>query len=655
MFHRHAISFAVVCVLGLVLLMVGCQAPTMGRAHVESTSAFSSSDLMREADLAFTEQRYVASELYYSRLSKRQDISAAEKPQIFKRLAQSAVKAGHHNSGFFALSQWAALDSGANDTPEYFVLGLEIYRQLGMRGELAQLTDRLLSDEELPWAVRARGGVALAAMQFDDDDFADALKTLDGFYSVAPDVLGRAAMERAFLRQLRDAPWSSDLAGMVNNGNRDRFPYALISFENARRKVDNEKSWPSAWKDMRRALTVANLADKSYLGDILLALERDHGQSNLSVALAVPLTGRYRTVGRKIASGMAAAQWMLANYGVEVEVKVINTDAIGWTKRIAQLPSNFSLVGGPLRVSAFRELSSSGAMDGRAFFTFLPGLSDDLEGNMAWRFFPSRRDEVRALADMTVNKLGVRRLAVLLPDEQYGRNMSNLFRQEVATLGASVVASQTYPPDDHPQWGKRVASLLGVPANFNKKSPLPGPKFGAVFIPDGWAQAQLLIPNFFFYDASDVVFIGPDLWSRALDREGIQENYYKLAVCPGAWWEESGEAQRLTQFLAAEGLGQADFWVALGYDYLHLTAGIGSLPSRWNASDMNKKLSSLGDMSFAMAPLSWDESGKASQQLYLFTPNQSGKTISDTESISKGVAQARSKRAKRLKTWRANH
>ncbi len=652
MFHRYVILFVAICALGLVLALVGCQAPTMGRVHVESTSAFSTRDLMREADLAFTEQRYVASELYYSRLSKRQDLLEAEKSHVFKRLAQSAVKAGHHNSGFFALSQWAALDLGANDTPEYFVLGLEIYRRLEMRGELAQLTDRLLSDVTLPWAVRSRGGVALAAMQFEDNDFTAALKTLDGFYSVAPE--GRATMERAFLRQLRDAPWSADLANMVNESNRDRFPYALISFENARRKVDDKKSWPSAWKDMRRALTVANLADKSYLGDILLALERDHGQAKLSVALAVPLTGRYRTVGRKIASGMAAAQWMLANYGVEVEVKVINTDATGWTTRIAQLPPNFSLVGGPLRVNSFRELSSSGAMNGRAFFTFLPGLSDGLEGSEAWRFFPSRRDEVRALADMTVNRLGMSKLAMLLPDEQYGRKMSKLFRQEITALGASVVASQTYPPDDHPQWGKRVASLLDVPADFDKRSPLPGPKFGAVFISDGWAQAQLLIPNFFFYDASDVVFLGPDLWSRALDREGTQENYYELAVCPGAWWEASDEAQRLTQFLAVEGLGKADFWVALGYDYLHLAAGMGTLPAGWGARDVNKRLSSLRDMKFALAPFSWDALGKASQKLYLFTPSPSGKALSDPESIAAGVAQARDKRAKRLKTWNEN-
>ncbi|MGE4506341.1 MAG: ABC transporter substrate-binding protein [Desulfovibrionaceae bacterium] len=634
------------------VLLAGCQTLSTAQPRVKQTATLGTAELQREADAAFAEGRHPAAELYYARLAERPDLPDGARPEVFRRMAVSAAEAGHANSAQQALSRWVELDPSATRSADYFVYGLRVYHELGMRGAEAQLADRLLHDQQLPWPVRARGGVALAGLRFAEGERALALETLHSFYGQAPDDPGRAAMERAFLRQLRDEPWDTALPGLLTPANRDSFPYALLAFEEGRRLADDEDEWPRAWKAMRRVVSRAELADKTHLGDILLGLERDHGQPSLSVALLVPLSGRYQGIGRKVAAGAGAAQWMLANNGVELEVKVINTDAPGWTERVAALPPQFVLGGGPLRVSAYRELEASGALAGRALFTFLPELEAGAEGARAWRFFPSRRDEVHALAEMAVGELGIGRLAIFAPDEQYGASMGDLFRQEAAALGGSVVAAGTYPPKDHPQWGRRVSSILNVPAGFDKEQPLPAPPFGAVFLPDGWSQARLLIPNFHFYDASDLVFLGPDLWSRALDAKGVEEDYFSLAVCPGAWWEGSAGAVQLADFLGSEGLGEADFWVALGYDFLHLSAALGGLSSGWDAASLNARLSTLGDHSFAMAPLAWDGQGRASQHLYLFTPTAEGKTLADPEKLAAGVARAKAKREKRMELWK---
>lgn len=56
-------------------------------------------------------------------------------------------------------------------------------------------------------------------------------------------------------------------------------------------------------------------------------------------------------------------------------------------------------------------------------------------------------------------------------------------------------------------------------------------------------------------------------------------------------------------------------------------------------------------MDFSLAPISWDADGKASQQLFLFRPEQNGKTRIDATIVSKTLSRAKAKRAARVKAW----
>ena len=336
----------------------------------------------------------------------------------------------------------------------------------------------------------------------------------------------------------------------------------------------------------------------------------------------------YGKVGIKVLRGAGLAQWHLAQEGVDMDLRVINTEAPGWDKRLAELPGHYTVVGGPLRVQAFKrlyELHSPGAevLKKRAVFSFLASLGDLEEGRDAWRFFTSRNDEVRSLVSLAVDDLNIKDLAVFYPAEKFGRTMAQTFYREASPLGGRIRGMQSYPPGNLKQWGKSTGKLLKVPANFseNKDAPLPLPDFGAVFIPDGWNQAQILLPNFFFYEGDQLLFLGPGLWSRALDSaKDIDEHYYRLAVCPGAWWEGSEGGRALQSSLTEEGLGQADFWVALGFDFIRFAGKFGTLPANWDANEVNKRIVTAQEIDFSMARMTWNNQGVASQDLYLFSP-----------------------------------
>lgn len=632
----------------------GCQSGMqIGRRSLESTATLPTPQLMQEADNAFAGGRWSQSEFYYQRLAERQDLEPKQRPEVFRRLADSALRAEHPMQARFALEQWAAISPDVTSGWQYNALMLDAYRALGQEGELASLRGQLLHDESLSWALRHRAGVRLALGYAAEGNEAEALRTLEEFYAQAPSSEARGEMEATLFQGLQDLESVDPLAKAVVPARRMAFPGALVLFEQARRSArGSEKEWDRSWKTMRGILSSADLADKVTPGDMLQALERANGQPRTGVVLLLPVTGRYQEVGRKIVRGAGAAQWMLANNGVEIDIKVINTDAPDWLARLRNLPPQYAVVGGPLRVSSFKELEESGELSRRAVFGFLPSLGEAREGTQAWRFFTSREDEVRTLVRLTSQRLGITNFGVLHPEEPFGTEMASLFRRQVLLAGGNVTSQKSYQPKDSPSWGRRISELLNVPTSFNKEAPLPHASFGAVFLPDGWSQAQLLVPNFFFYDATDMVFLGPNLWSSALDRvNDVEEAYFRLAVFPSAWNPMAPGAEKLQALMDSEGLGQSDFWVALGYDWLRMTSGLGALPTGWTPAEVNARLQNL-KMEFSLAPMTWDADGVTYQDMYLFTPGPDGGTeLVNPEEFTARFDRAKAKRIERRKLW----
>ncbi|MDC0336290.1 hypothetical protein OAN24_05300 [Pseudodesulfovibrio sp.] len=642
----------------MVLFMVWGCAP---KQTIKSTDLLSTPNLLVEADAAWQAKQYEAAELYYSKLLERHDLVKSELPLIYSRLSESAFKSGHYHQARIALENWANLDTKALDDPAWERSYLGTMAALGKTERLQNHLKWLLQNHQMPWQTRREVAFWYSDYFQQKGDTERALDVLEGFYKQAPDMTARFSFEHEFLQKVQnlDDKQITALSTSVSAENQWRFPYALVGFERGVRQSSDAEAWSVVWRNLRSLAANADLADLIPFENKLAELEAKYGLPRIGLALALPLTGPYGKVGVKILRGAGLAQWRLAQDGVDIDLRVINTEAKGWDKRLAELPGHYSVVGGPLRVEAFKRLYETAepgqrVLDQRAFFTFLSSLGELQEGREAWRFFTSRNDEVRSLVRLAVDELNIKDLAVFYPEEKFGRAMAETFYREATPLGGRIRGMQSYPSKDLKQWGKRVGKLLKVPADFseNKDKPLDRPDFGAVFVPDGWGQAQTLLPNFFFYEGDQLVFLGPGLWSRALDSaKDIDEHYYRLAVCPGAWWESSDGGRNLQAVLTEEGLGQADFWVALGYDFLRFAGKFGALPSNWDAMEVNKRIAAAQAIEFSMAPMTWDEQGVASQDLYLFSPVRNGKQLVNADKLTGRIVRAKARRERRVEVY----
>ena len=68
-------------------------------------------------------------------------------------------------------------------------------------------------------------------------------------------------------------------------------------------------------------------------------------------------------------------------------------------------------------------------------------------GDNVFRNFITPHMQVQALVSYAVESLGLRRFAILYPDENYGNTFMNLFWDQLLETGAKVVGLESYSPD----------------------------------------------------------------------------------------------------------------------------------------------------------------------------------------------------------------
>jgi len=254
--------------------------------------------------------------------------------------------------------------------------------------------------------------------------------------------------------------------------------------------------------------------------------------------------------------------------------------------------------------------------------------------------------------------MGISRYAVVYPQDRFGMKAAQLFQEAVAEAGGSVKGTATYSPGDPQRWGKTVAEFLRAPGKdpvTQDRPPPPDPSYEAVFVPDGWAQAQIIVPQFHFYEQDQLLFLGPELWSQALaaQRDADTRNF-RLSVTPSPWKPEGDQpgTQALRQAMDSMGLPPADFWTALGYDFVRFATRLGDLDAAPEAAEMNRRLQNAAGMDWSLAPIAWSADGKAHQDFFLFTPGENGIAPTDAKALAERLEYVRGKHADRIKSLR---
>ena len=261
-----------------------------------------------------------------------------------------------------------------------------------------------------------------------------------------------------------------------------------------------------------------------------------------TIGAILPLTGKYSAMGYKTLRGL---QLGLGVYGPDkssLRLAIIdeegNPDAARrGVERLVAEDHVLAIVGSLLSKTAVAVASKSDEMGVPSIaLSQKAGLTD--VGPMVFRNSMTSEMQVRQLVRSAMEDLGLRRFAILYPNDPYGIEYANLFWDEVLARGGTITGAQSYAPNDTDfaspiqrlvgtyyyedradeyrtllkEWQKKQKSVNtrnGPPEDLLP----PVIDFQAIFIPDSIKALGQISPMLAVHDITDVRLLGTNLWN----------------------------------------------------------------------------------------------------------------------------------------------
>lgn len=274
-----------------------------------------------------------------------------------------------------------------------------------------------------------------------------------------------------------------------------------------------------------------------------------------TIGCLLPLSGKYSIYGERALKGIQlAVQDLSETHGVpfKVIVKDTRSDSDHAAQCVEELARDEVLgILGPLLAP------DSAGQKAQALKVPLIALTQKqdfpFQGDYLFSNFITPEMQVQALGSYIFGTLGLKRVAILYPDERYGRRYMELFWDVVDAFDGEVVGVEAYD-GKKTDFTKSLQKLTGayypLPEFLEPEPEEPGSiadggagatlengrqswqgtlsargsavasddrieiDFQALFIPDGLSRVNLILPQLAFNDARGMVLLGTNLWHQ---------------------------------------------------------------------------------------------------------------------------------------------
>lgn len=610
------------------VLLFGC---TPVKIVTEPVS--SDAQRMQQADRYWASENYVMSRNLYREIAQLPDISARQRLLVEQRLAISSFHVEDFQQAIESFEKWAELDPGIKRSWQWHEMYALSLREASGDDEYYSYLQVIYQDKLYPREITDNASLDLAEFHFDQGRYSEAMSILEKNYNQLTARNHKQNFEKSFHDYLSaiSVQKLTQASPFMDHDKIYQFPFNIFFWSLYSAKLADD---PSQWKSLHPKIAAlhrhADFADPKPFARQFEQWMKEFGVPEHEIAILLPLSGKFSSTGWKILKGVGQAHWEMLGSDIQVKIRAINTSSKDWMEELRN--TNSTIVGGPVSGRTWDEIVDSGLNKDKTFFTFLPGIND--EGISGWRFFASPNDQVRSMIDRAVEDLGFTDFGVFYPEDDFGRAYAQAFWEEANKKGVRVSGLKSYPGSEPSRWNDIVASFLNIQ---NKNTPYrhPEPDFQAVFIPDSLSRANGLIPQFFYFDQNQLLFMGPMLWYQAFVPDTLEQQYFNLTMTPGPLWNENpaDDSQNLITELNATAHTEPDFWVALGYDFVKFASEMQNLPSPSRHESVNEILAQNSFKNWSMAPIYWDEQGHASQDLHVFQLSRENMDLADTEYI----------------------
>ena len=622
----------------LIFLIFGC-------ASKEVKVSPKKEVLEKRAQRAFNEKKWCLAKSLYEKVFEK--VQRDKKIELIKNLILSCIKCKDFCSAEKYLNLWKELQPQVSLDCEWYEINISFLKEKE-GDEAVKLYLKELLTKPIPRQIKVCVVENLIQdyIKISFDSFFDFFETLfDKLDENEKKILSEIFLEQKILsyNTIGDL-----LLAIPSHKDLYKFPYILIRWKKI--SLDLEKkaiTWPYAW---HRFLNLQNHSQgviKKILEKEFKKLISKYGPLNIKIGFLLPLDNI--GISWKILKGAEFAQLELLANGVNIELYVINTLSDGWEKRLNR--SDVVLFGGVLKKEVWNRISEKGLFNNKLFFVFR-SLDKRPKENI-FPFFPNYKDQITCTVKYLVENFNINKFGIFAPKSEFGVKMSEVFEKVVRDFGCEVVKKGFYTPKRHALWKYEVANFLNIPKEYfdeesEKKNFLITPEFQALFLPDSFEEAKILIPEFFFFDVDDVFFIGPILWAFEDTKVSkIDSIFYKLSLFPSPWdFSYEHLNPDLSRYYTDISL---DFWIGLGYDFVRfMTDMITSVLKLKEdfVKDFLKKKSFAFD--WTIEPIKWNDNLLSSETVKIFQPSIHGPLKPSKEKL-KAILEYRIKEKENIK------
>ena len=261
-----------------------------------------------------------------------------------------------------------------------------------------------------------------------------------------------------------------------------------------------------------------------------------------TIGIVLPMTGKYASISQKT---LRAAQMGLGLYGNNISsFKLAVVDSEGGSdnarrgvEKLVKEDNVIAVIGSVLSKTAPAVASKTSELGVPSIALSQKAGITEL-GNSVYRNSLTSEMQVRFLAKTAIEDFGMKRFAILTPNDQYGVEFSNIFWDEVLARGGQITSAQVYSPKetDFRDVVQRLVGTYYIEARADeykmrlkewsdaqtKRSTRNVPPddllppiadFDAVFIPDSAKAMGQISAMMAYNNVKGVRLLGTNLWN----------------------------------------------------------------------------------------------------------------------------------------------
>ncbi len=222
-------------------------------------------------------------------------------------------------------------------------------------------------------------------------------------------------------------------------------------------------------------------------------------KKQINIAVVLPLTQKYADYGISIKNGF--------EYGREYFNKISeanliikyfdqNTESIETIFEEFDKIDNLSLILGSITQTESEKLAKFSREKEIPVITFTQKENITNESEYIFRYFLTKKSQSKNLVNWATFELGIKRFAILAPDNSYGQEFSRFFEEEVIKNEGETLI-EYYPAGE-----KDFRNIIKKIKSFD---------FEAIFLPDSAKAVSLIVPTLLYSDVTGVQLLGTNV------------------------------------------------------------------------------------------------------------------------------------------------